>query len=221
MSSRCLRLDGAQKRHRQGCELMLPDYGKIKARVQREFMKWAQSQIPVASPLLKGIAKFRQHEGRIGRLRRVDQSESTIDYGRSESEFVLTREEMRTFNVAAIQKKLMRVAEDFGNDQTKRLLEVATQAANEAGNVVNGLGEELSPNKVFELLRRVQMEFDPVTLQPNPGMSFVMHPDMAARIQPKIAAWEQDPEFNAEHQRIIDQKREEWRAREARRKLVD
>jgi hypothetical protein len=200
---------------------MLPDYGKIKARVQREFMKWANLQIPLTSPLLKGIAKFRQHEGRLGRLRRADQSESTIDYGRSESQFALTREEMRTLNVSAIQKKLMKVAEDFGNDQTKRLLEVATQAANDAGNVVDAGGEELSPSKVFELLRRVHMDFDPVTLQPKPGMSFVMHPDMAARMQPKIAAWESDPEFNAEHQRIIDEKREEWRAREARRKLVD
>ena len=200
---------------------MLPDYRKIKARVQREFMKWAQSQIPVASPLLKGIAKFRQHEGRIGRLRRVDQSESTIDYGRSESEFSLTREEMRTFDVAAIQRKLLKVAEDFGNDQTKRLLEVATQAADESGNFVDGQGEELSPSQVFEMLRRVHMDFDPVTLQPKPGMSFVMHPDMATRILPRMAAWDRDPEFNAEYQRIIDQKREEWRAREARRKLVD
>ncbi len=115
----------------------------------------------------------------------------------------------------------MKVAEDFGNDQSKRLFEVVKQAADEVGNVVDGRGEEPSPEKMLDLFRRVDMDFDPVTLQPKPGLTLVMHPDMAAKMVPKMKEWENDPDFNAEHGRIIDQKREEWRAREARRKLAD
>jgi hypothetical protein len=200
---------------------MLPDYGNVKARLQRDLLRWAQAQIPVAAPILKGIARFRQHEGRIGRLTRVDQSESNIDYGRSESEFSLTREEMRTFDVAAIQTKLVKVAEDIGREQAERLFEAVKDAADEVGNVVDGRGEELSPEKLLDMLRRVDMDFDPVTEQPTPGMKFVFHPEMAAKLQSKLTEWNNDPHIAAEHKHIIDSKREEWRAREARRKLAD
>jgi len=54
-----------------------------------------------------------------------------------------------------------------------------------------------------------------------PGFVWVMHPDMAASVVPKVKEWERDPVFSAEYERIMAVKREEWRDREANRKLVD
>ena len=82
-------------------------------------------------------------------------------------------------------------------------------------------GGELTQHNFLEVFRRVQMDFDPETLQPKPGFVWVMHPDMAASITPKVKEWERDPAFNAEYERIMAMKREEWRDREANRKLVD
>ena len=65
------------------------------------------------------------------------------------------------------------------------------------------------------------MDFDPQTLQPKPGWVWVMHPNMAASVIPKVNEWEKDPTFNAKRERIMVVKREEWRDREANRKLVD
>lgn len=73
---------------------------------------------------------------------------------------------------------------------------------------------------ILEIFRTVEMEFDPKTLQLLPGFQFVMHPETAAKVVPKIQEWEKDPEFKAKHERIMERKREEWRDREARRKLV-
>jgi len=50
-------------------------------------MKWVQLQIPLITPLLAGIATFRQHEGKQARITRTDKSEGEIEYHQSSFEF--------------------------------------------------------------------------------------------------------------------------------------
>jgi len=199
---------------------MLPDFTKAKSRANRDLLRWVRRQIPAVTPLIRGVASFHQHEGKIGRMVRPDESEDTIDYQPESFEFVLSRDEMKQFDLQAIQQKLTRLAEQIGQAQTKRMLQVAGEAADSVGNVVHA-GGDLTQDKFLEVFRRVQMDFDPATLQPKPGFVWVMHPDMAASVVPKVKEWEKDPAFNAEYERIMAMKREEWRDREANRKLVD
>jgi hypothetical protein len=198
---------------------MLPDFTLAKARANRDLLRWVQRQIPAVTPLIQGVAAFRQHEGKIGKLVRSDESEHTIDYRLESFEFTLDREEMKRFDLAGTQQKLTDLAKRVGEAQTKRMLEVAGEAADSVGNVVHA-GGELTPDKLLEVFRRVQMDFDPQTLKPKPGFVWVMHPDMAATVIPKAKEWEKDQAFNEEYERILATKREEWRDREARRKLV-
>jgi hypothetical protein len=198
---------------------MLPDFTKVKARVNRDLVRWVQQQIPAVTPLIQGIATFRQHEGKVAKIVRTDKSEDGIEYRQSSFEFVTDREDMRTFDLSAIQQKLMELAKRIGADQEKQLLELARKAADSAGNVVN-TGGELTPDKLLELISRVQEDFDPKTLEREPGAVFVIDPETAAKILPKVKEWEQNPEFKAKLERITNRKREEWRDREANRKLV-
>jgi hypothetical protein len=48
-----------------------------------------------------------------------------------------------------------------------------------------------------------------------------MHPKMWETIKDDVTSWEQDPELDARYKEIIARKKEAWRARESRRKLVD
>ena len=93
------------------------------------------------------------------------------------------------------------------------------EAVEKVGNTVDA-GGDFQPKHLFEMLEKTQMEFDPETGEPT-GHMFVMHPDTAAKIVPKVKEWEKDPAIKAEYERILAKKREEWRDREARRKLVD
>lgn len=68
--------------------------------------------------------------------------------------------------------------------------------------------------------RRLQMEFDPETLEPVNQM-IVVHPSQAQSFIAQAKEWEKDPEFVAEMKEIRQRQIEEWRARENRRKLVD
>ena len=198
---------------------MLPDFPKVKARALRDMLRAVEKQVPTVAPLLKGVARFRQHEGVGSRLARADKSESKLVYQRSEFTFTLTRAELRNPDRTAVTKKLVELAQQFGEDQTKRMLEVVKEAADEVGNVVTSKGT-LTQHDLLETFRRVQIDFDPKTLKLLPGLSFVISPEMAAEEVPKMKEWEKDPAFEAEYERIMATKLGEWRDREARRKLV-
>ena len=199
---------------------MLPDFPKVKARAQRDFLRNVEQQVPNLSPLLKGVAKFRPHEGCQSQLTRVDDSQAATDFRRAEFSFTMTRDEHKHFNPSAMVQKLLDIAKNIGEDQTRQMLEVAGKAADEVGNVVHAHGE-LTQETFLEIFRKVAIDFDPKTLKIAPGFVWVMHPDMAARVLPKVQEWEKDSEFNAKYENIIATKREEWRDREACRKLVD
>lgn len=199
---------------------MFPDFAKAKARTQRDFLRSVERQVPNLTPLLQGIAKFRQHEGRNSQLTRLDDSTQTTNYRRAEFSFTMSREEHKHFDPSSLVQKLVDAARKIGEDQTKHMLEAVGKAADEVGNVVHADGE-LTKDKFLDVLRRVAMDFDPKTLEIAPGFMWVMHPDMAAKVVPRMQEWEKDPEFNAKHERLMELKREEWRDREARRKLVD
>ena len=199
---------------------MLPDFTKIKARAQRDFLRQVEQQVPNLSPLLKGVAKFRQHEGCESQLTRIDDSKSATEFRQIESTFTMTREEHKQFNPSSIVAKLLNVAKEIGAGQTRHMLEVAGKAADEVGNVVHANGE-FTQETFLDIFRTVAIDFDPETLQIAPGFVWVMHPNMADRVLPKVKEWEKDAAFNAKYENILSIKREEWRDREARRKLVD
>ena len=199
---------------------MLPDFTRVKTRANRDLLRWAHQQVPAVAPLLQGVATVRQHEGRVGRIVRQDESEASIDYCSVSCEFVLKREEMKHFDLKTIQQKLIEAANQIGQAQTRQMIVVAGEAAESVGNVVDA-GGELTPDTFLELFRRVEMDFDPRTLKPRPGSTLIMHPEVAALVESKVKEWEKDPMLKAEYERIIAMKREEWRDREANRKLVD
>ena len=199
---------------------MLPDFTRVKIRANRDLVEWARQQIPAVAPLLRGVATIRQHEGKVGKIVRTDESEAPIDYIDISCEVVLNREEMKRFDLKIIQQKLIEVSTQIGRAQTKQMLAVAEEAAESVGNVVDA-GGELTPDKLLELFRKVEMEFDPQTLKLSRGSTFIMNPKMAAEVVPKVKEWEKDPKYKAEYERVMTVKREEWRGREANRKLVD
>lgn len=197
---------------------MLPDFERVKAYANRNLLQWVDRQVPAAAPLLQGVARFRQHEGRVVSIVRQDNSVDSTDFRSIHVECAISREEMKNCDLGTIRQKLVETANQIGQAQTQRMLEIAGQAADSVGNVVNADGE-LTPGKFLEAFRKVEMDFDPQTLKPK--SMIVMHPKAAAFLVPKVKEWEKDPKFKAEHERIMAVKRREWRDREANRKLVD
>lgn len=197
---------------------MLPDFIRVKRNLNRSLMKWVQLQIPLLTPLLSGIATFKQHEGKQARIIRIDKSEGEIEYHQSSFEFTMSRDEMRSSTLPAIKEKLLDLAKRVGEAQEKDLLGMAMRAADLSGNVVH-TGPDFTADSLL-MISSVPEDFDARTLERKEGAMFVLHPDTAAKILPLAKEWERDPEFKARLDAIVERKREEWRDREANRKLV-
>ena len=198
---------------------MFPDFPIVKERGNRLLLSWTQSQIPLISPLLRGVSRTRQYEGATGEIIRPDASSAKLEYPPTEFEFVLSREEMKEFDLQRLQAKLLELAKHFADSQKKQMLQKVSQAAESVGNVVDAQGK-LTKEHILEMFRRVQMDFDPVTGEPRMP-TLVAHPDTIAKLMEQAKEWEKDPEFLAEHERIMETKKDEWNARESNRKLVD
>jgi hypothetical protein len=198
---------------------MLPDFPEVKAHLRAVLFRWAQQQLPQLSPLLGEIGRIYQHEGQPGSLTRADGSTEPLDYSTQSFEFDLTRDEMKHLDLDGLMEKYRALAEQMAAAQSRLMFQKISEAASSVGNTVSAEGQ-FRREHFLDLISRVEMEFDTATGEPT-GQSFIMHPDTAAKIIPLMEEWESDPAFIAEQQRIINAKREEWRVRENRRRLVD
>jgi hypothetical protein len=200
---------------------MLPDFPNAKVLMEEQLIRWVREQVPMISPILGQIKHYTQHEGRRSELIREDHSVAETTMSAFRGSIVITREEMRTFDLNVIQQKFQTLAEELASHQSTTLFETISQAASSVGNTVDAEGKPLTQEKFLELFRKIQLDFDPVTEKISPGFQIVLHPDTAAKIIPLVKAWEHDPAFIKKHEEIIEQQRVAWRARESRRVLVD
>ena len=89
------------------------------------------------------------------------------------------------------------------------------------GNAVDAQGRPFSADLYFEMMEKIQIDFDSSGRPDTSGARLVMHPDMAERVIPLMAQWENDAAFQERYREMMLRKRNEWRDRESNRKLVD
>jgi len=198
---------------------MLPDLPKEKARLLRTLQRALDDAVAQQAPLLAEVRVIVDHEGEGG-------SFQTRDTGRivpvkmkrikTQVSVPVTLSSMK--REEALRRQLAEAAGSMAKDQTQMLFASVTEASDQVGNSVNAGGKPLDPALINEALSRLWIDFNEDGSPRLP--TIVVSPEMAARIAEKLPEWERDPKVRAEQRAIIDKKREEWRAREANRKLV-
>jgi hypothetical protein len=198
---------------------VFPDFPHVQEAAYRVMQVAIQRLIGIASPVLGLVRHFDQHEGQEWLLRRADGSESRSNFQAFEALASLSREDLKSFNTDAISRFVVDMAKKMARQQSEHMFSRICEVVEEAGNRVDA-GGELTQDSLLEMFRRKQTEFDPETLQPT-GEVIVLHPETFEKIEPRLREWENDPDFRARYDAIMEQKRREWREREANRKLVD
>lgn len=198
---------------------MLPDYPEVKKFAQSLLLRAVKNQIHREEPVLAGVRHTMIHEGGAASLTRSDSSSEDVELKSATAEIAIPREQMRRVTAEQLQQYIVGMAHDLAEHQVRTMFEEISRAAGHVGNAVSA--KELGEKEAFlEMERKIEMEFDPSTLEPK-GLMFVMHPTQAERWRKLAAEWEKDPQFQSERKRIREMKIEEWRARENRRQLVD
>lgn len=196
---------------------MLPDFPELKrklcalreARMQRIKREHNRS--------LSQATVFDVEEGH--RVLNMDDlgSRSDVPIESHSSEITLTLEEFETLTQDQIEEKFNVAARDIANQAEMQMIEILDRAAEGSGNVIKQ-DAPFSHKSHLDALEKVDLWFDE---RGNPDFPTILcSPEMHEKILVVLAV-PMSAEDEKRRSSIIDRKREEWRDRENRRKLVD
>ena len=193
---------------------MFPDFLKTKEKLEKMLdQEMKKASLSHMGPFAD-VPKSMIFEGDRHTIVREDNS---IDEGSLENTTVKLEvkfDEIEKMNHEMVLDKINQTAEEMAGKLKKLAFEQIKKSAEEAGNVGSTGGKPLSANSLFEVLEKIDIDFDEAG---NPNeLSIVAHPERSSLISRVISQAEADPRY----QTIIERKREEWYAREGNRKLV-
>jgi len=126
-------------------------------------------------------------------------------------EWTAQLDEVLAFEVDALLTQVFALADEFGGQLTRGMLEHIGQICDDSGNTVSAEGRDLF-DVMIETLAGMDIEFDE---DGNHNLSLVMRPDTVKKFEGKQATPEQEEALRA----VMERKREEWSASRRRRKL--
>lgn len=197
---------------------MLPDFIDLKRRIARDRQGRLRDREGEES-LSSLIPAFRNHEGDRFTLVREDQSVHTKEYRTFAVEMNLKAADLLAEGARPIHEMLNKASEQMEKQLSETFQHVMTEATTEAGTVTNAAGRPFSAELYIEGIEKMELTFgdDGTWLMP----TTVLHPSRLAQFRRETSRLDTDPVLHARLTKIVDEKREVWRAREARRALVD
>jgi len=195
---------------------MLPDYTETKKLFGRFFLTYARRKARAISPL--GDVQTRYlHEGRGMKVVRTDQSETN-----RQTEQLTSGMEMKFVEIPdlTLDKSIAKYDEmiiDMVRKQTGFALEKLSEDI-PATQTVDARGKKLNAEIVLELFETIQLEFHP------DGRPHELHVVGSLFTPERMKAvdeeFQNNPDLQKRWEDLMVKKREEWRVREANRKLV-
>ena len=197
---------------------MLPDFLKIKEKLQKLLdYQIRRAHLSHMGPLAR-IPESMVFEGNKTVLIREDGSveEQTPETAIAEIEVKST--EVEAMQPGMVLDKIDKVAEDLAEQKARTFYRQLDKSAEEGGTVVSSGGKPFSIDLHFEMLEKIDMDFDEAG-KPE-GVAFVVNPKILPSIDDCLSKAFADPENERRYNEIIARKREEWHVRESNRKLV-
>ncbi|MEV0772749.1 hypothetical protein [Nocardia salmonicida] len=201
--------------------MALPMYPELKIQVEKMLLKYFEQKASEELGPFKDVRRFTQHEG--GKLvhNTLDNTREHRDMTFMEGSvgFSTTREEMAEMTLEDVLKLLGGKAKEFGSQQAQQSFQALHKVTEETGNVVDAGGEPLTIDVFLESISKISVAFDKFG---NPQLpTVVIHPSMAEKYRMLMEAAENDEDARKRLNDILAEKKEEYDAEQARRKLVD
>jgi len=198
---------------------MIPDFPEVKERLMKALNNRLQRKHKEYLGIFSEVPGYAHHEGSIWAITNDEGIKREQDYKTISSELLINLEEIPDMVPSEILARVDKVAEDSARLMHAEILEEITKATDEAGTAIDAKGKPLDQDMFLSMLDRMDLEFDEKGELIPPAI--VMHPKLWEAKGEELKSWEEDGDFIAKHRQLMHRKREEWRAREARRKLVD
>ena len=197
---------------------MLPDDPALKEVLLSAVNRLLQQRVLHHLNILSEMPRQQLFEGTGSTIRRPDGRVDNYPTREISSEFSIRTPEIPTFTLANLLLRIDEIAIDFARQQSEQTFQLIGEATERVGNVVNSGGKPLTAEIILQALGTMEIDFDhngkhkPITI--------VIPPQLQEGATAAMELLTTDQRVQAEHRDLMERKREEWRAREASRKLV-
>ncbi|WP_223618950.1 hypothetical protein [Lysobacter sp. ESA13C] len=196
---------------------MLPDLKSIKLKLRNFHIDYVQRTAYSAMGMFSEIPRHQVHEGDAMRTIRADGTveDSEVMHASAQTEIELSA--IATMTADQRLGELDNLAHQMANSMSLGLYSSLDQALDAAGQTVSARGRP-GVEVVFEMLQKMQMEFDD-----NGSVKNLIIGGGAEGVRAIRLALEQiksTPELHDRYTKFMAEKMEAWRAREASRELV-
>lgn len=195
---------------------MLPDFPETKRMFAQFFQTYMRTRAREISPF--GMVQTRHlYEGRSMKITRADKSETETGTVRLSTQMEIGYAEVENLTLETVIKKYDEIVLDMVRKQADFVRERLTEDLPES-QTVQGAGKKFGPQLLFEVMERMQIEF---YADGRPHEIYVDGPQFAPdKLDAIFKEIDGDPELSKKFEELINKKKEDWRAREADRKLV-
>lgn len=193
---------------------MLPNFLKTKEKLRRKLDYTLKQAILSHLVPIDDIPESISFEGSKTITVYEDGSVSETDPKEIDVKLEINLEDVETMTHEMVLDIIDQLAQKIAREQKELFYEEIGRFAEEVGNVISGDGNSLSIDMLYQMLERIPRDFDK---DGNPTeLRVAVSPSLFPSIANIISQAEADPRFHA----LIEEKKEEWRARESNRKLV-
>lgn len=197
---------------------MLPDLPSFKHDIQYVLDSYLRRAINKHLGIFSEVPRHKVHEGKEMRIYRADGTVGDTGMKEASVETSMKFADIPYMTVEDRIALLDEMAKAMARQMSEHLFSSLNETAEEAGQVVDGKGKPFGIESVFAALEKLHVDFDN---QGNPKeLQFVVSPALIPRIQEMIEQEKSDPSIKKRHDEIMAKKWQEWRDREAARKLV-
>jgi hypothetical protein len=197
---------------------LLPEFPALKERFHQAVTRYLRDRARAHGVIVPDVPRSRIFEGRGHAIVRPSGETEVTQMFEAAAEMRIPIEDIPNLALDALLAKLDDIAESLASQQEKHLLQTIDAGLEKSGQTIDGKGKPFSPELVFLALEKIELDFNADGTARMPTV--FVHPDQIPAVRAASATFDADPALKKRFDDIIAKKREEWRAREADRRLV-
>lgn len=201
--------------------MALPKYKEVKTIIEKSVSRRFHDVSRMEMRPFNESPNFIQHEGKTLIHNTLDNQESQkiLSYQKAQVEYKFEHSKIPDMTPEEVFAIIDEKAKELGGQMAKYHFEILNKTIQETGNSVDANGRKLSPDLFLETISKISISFDK---DGNPKLpTVIISPKTADQWRRVISEAEADPEHKMKFNAIIAQKKKDFDAEQARRKLVD
>jgi hypothetical protein len=196
---------------------MLPDFPKLKERLLIEHSAKFKRQTDSQMPIMSKIKSVPSHEGHCFSIERTDGVVERQDFIEMQVPIVISRQLSFPDTIDQIAQRTRELSSNVAKQMELLFQTRFEETMKEVGNAVDMQGAPLTFETFLDMLDRVDMDFDNFGM---PEWPEIHPPAMREVLRQQSVRLSTESQLRERAESILKKKREDWRDRESRRRLV-